>query len=29
MQEVVYGETDPYEAGESLHSNLQDLEGDL
>jgi ABC-type glycerol-3-phosphate transport system substrate-binding protein len=29
MQEVVYGETDPYEAGETLHSNLQDLESDL
>ncbi|MCU4800541.1 extracellular solute-binding protein [Halobacteria archaeon HArc-gm2] len=29
MQEVAYGETDPYDAGSTLHSNLKSLEGDL
>ncbi|WP_211194979.1 ABC transporter substrate-binding protein [Halorhabdus amylolytica] len=29
MQQVAYGETDPYDAGEQFHSALQDLESEI
>ena len=29
MQEVAYGESDPYNAGEQLHKTLQDLESEI
>jgi ABC-type glycerol-3-phosphate transport system substrate-binding protein len=29
MQEVSYGETDPYDAGKQLHSSLKDLESEV
>jgi ABC-type glycerol-3-phosphate transport system substrate-binding protein len=29
MQEVAYGETDPYDAGDQFHSDLQDLESEI
>jgi ABC-type glycerol-3-phosphate transport system substrate-binding protein len=29
MQEVAWGEKDPFQAGEELHSNLQDIESEI